>query len=160
GAAMVTVSTPDGRAAIPVFSGMDSLRAWRPDARPVPVPAPQAALASVTEGDGLLVLDPAGPRTVLVARPAVWALAQGQAWVPPETDEQLRTNVTTVLTAVPHVLGVDLRPGPAGASQVMLDLPAGLSREVVGGVTAAAQRELARSELVARRIDAVQLRVR
>src|SRR5699024_2193570 len=42
GAAMVTVSTPDGRAAIPVFSGMDSLRAWRPDARPVPVPAPRA----------------------------------------------------------------------------------------------------------------------
>ena len=34
--AAVTLVAPDGRRALPVFSGLDSLRAWDPDARPVP----------------------------------------------------------------------------------------------------------------------------
>ncbi|WP_434080754.1 SseB family protein [Sanguibacter sp. Z1732] len=100
-AAMVTVATPDGRSAMPVFSALQTLHAWRPDARPIPVPGPQAALATVTESDGLLVLDPAGPVPVLVPRPAVWALAQGRPWVPPADDDQLRAQVGAALRKVP-----------------------------------------------------------
>lgn len=159
-AAMVTVSTPDGRAAMPVFSGIEALHRWRPDARPIPVPGPQAALASVSEAEGVLVLDGAGPITVQVPRPAVWALAQGRAWVPPADDEQLVEQVRTAILQVPGVRAVDLRDDPGGATQVLLGVPAGLSRAQVAQITEAAGVALSRCDLVAERIDAVRLRPR
>ncbi|TWH28776.1 type III secretion system (T3SS) SseB-like protein [Isoptericola variabilis J7] len=81
-AGVVALQAPDGRRALPVFTSVDAMRAWRADARPVPVEAPRAALSAVSEDWALLVVDPAGPVTALVPRPAVWALAQGQQWRP------------------------------------------------------------------------------
>lgn len=159
-AAMVTVATPDGRAAMPVFSGMDALHRWRPDARPIPVPGPQAALASVSEADGVLVLDAGGPVAVQVPRPAVWALAQGRTWVPPADDEQLAEQIRAAILQVPQVSAVDLRDGSGGSTQVVLGVPAGLSRAQVGQITEAAGQELSRCDLVAQRVDSVQLRLR
>ena len=159
-AAMVTVAAPDGRAVMPVFSGMDALHRWRPDARPIPVPGPQVALASVTEADGLLVLDPGGPVTVLVPRPAVWAVAQGRSWIPATEDPEVYDQVSKALGSLPQVRGVGLQAGSGGVTQVVLTLPAGLSRAEVEQITAAAGHELARCDLVAERVDSVQLRVR
>ncbi|MGC0273469.1 SseB family protein [Pseudactinotalea sp. Z1739] len=159
-AAMVTVATPDGRSAMPVFSALATLHAWRTDARPIPVPGPQVALATVTESDGLLVLDPAGPVPVLVPRPAVWALAQGRTWVPPADDEQLRDQVGAALRTVPGVAAVELEDAPDGATRVVLGVPAGLSRAQVDRITSRAGAELARCDLVAERVDSVQLRLR
>jgi hypothetical protein len=53
----------DGRHALPVFSGYESLRAWRPEARPVPMSGAQAVAAALGEGYAALVLDVAGPIT-------------------------------------------------------------------------------------------------
>jgi SseB protein N-terminal domain len=51
----------DGRRALPVFSGVAALQAWRADARPVPMPGSQAVVAAHDEGYDALVLDIAGP---------------------------------------------------------------------------------------------------
>jgi SseB protein N-terminal domain len=51
----------DGRLALPVFSSYASLRAWRSDARPVPMPGLQAVAAAVEEGCAAVILDVAGP---------------------------------------------------------------------------------------------------
>jgi hypothetical protein len=51
----------DGRRALPVFSSVDSLRAWRPQARPVPVNGAEAVVSAVEDGGDGLVLDVAGP---------------------------------------------------------------------------------------------------
>ena len=51
----------DGRRALPVFSGVETLQAWRNDARPVPMPGVQAVAAAADEGYDALVLDVAGP---------------------------------------------------------------------------------------------------
>jgi hypothetical protein len=56
----------DGRLAMPVFSGVDALRAWRPQARPVPVPGAEVVVAAVDAGNDGLVLDVAGPVTHVV----------------------------------------------------------------------------------------------
>ncbi len=85
-AGIVALQAPDGRTALPVFSSVAAMTAWRPDARPVPTEVARAALSAVEEGWELLVLDPGGPTTVLLPRPAVWALAQQQAWRPAVTD--------------------------------------------------------------------------
>lgn len=61
----------DGRHALPVFSSYDALRAWQPDARPVPMSGAQAAAGALAEGYAALVLDVAGPRSHVVEISAV-----------------------------------------------------------------------------------------
>lgn len=107
-AGIVALQAPDGRTALPVFSSVASMAAWRADARPVPSEIARAALSAVDEGWELLVLDPGGPVTVLIPRPAVWALAQQTAWVPAVTgvgdertvDPQVRQAIRTAIEAV------------------------------------------------------------
>lgn len=159
-AALVNVATPDGRSALPVFSGLDSLHRWRPDARPVPVAGPRAALAAAQEADGLLVLDPAGPEPVLVPRPAVWALAQGKPWLPPECDDHVHAVVEEALTRLPQVRRIRVEAGTGNATRVILGVSPGLDRTEVAQITAAASEALAVIPVVADRIDALQFQVR
>lgn len=51
----------DRGAALPVFSSYASLRAWQPEARPVPMLGQQAVAAAMGEGYAAIVLDVAGP---------------------------------------------------------------------------------------------------
>lgn len=64
---VVSMVTADGRRGLLAFTGLDSLQAWNPDARPVPVGGPDAANAALEDGCEALVIDVAGPqRTVVV----------------------------------------------------------------------------------------------
>jgi transporter family-2 protein len=56
----------DGRHALPVFTSYDALRAWQPDARPVPMSGEQAIAAAIGEGYDAVVVDVAGPVMHLV----------------------------------------------------------------------------------------------
>ncbi|UFU04254.1 SseB family protein [Ruania suaedae] len=159
-AAMVTVAAPDGRAATPVFSSLDALHRWRSDARPIPVEGPRAALASVSDADGLVVLDPGGPVTVLLPRPAVWALARQRTWVPAIEDPEVRAAVGRAVAAVPEVGAIRVEPGRQAEIRVVLGLPAGLARERVEELLAAASRVLAADETVTERVDSLELAVR
>jgi hypothetical protein len=51
----------DGRRALPVFSSVAGLLAWRPDGRPVPMPGARVLAAACAEGYDGVVLDVAGP---------------------------------------------------------------------------------------------------
>jgi hypothetical protein len=82
----------DGRRALLAFTGLDTLSAWRADARPVPVAASLAARSALQEGASALVVDVAGPTTYAVEGELLeglargWALARtgdGYAWVGP-----------------------------------------------------------------------------
>ncbi len=159
-AAMVTLATPDGRATIPVFSGMDALRAWRADARPIPAEGVRAALAAVSDADGLLVLDPGGPVTVPVPRPAVWALAQQRDWVPAAEDPAVAEAIGRALAAVPGVVASRVEAGEGAELRVVLGLPPGLGREDVQQIVQRASQALAAEELVAERVDSLQFQVR
>ena len=50
-----------GKRALPVFSSYDALRAWRADARPVPMSGARVMAAARAEGYDGVVLDIAGP---------------------------------------------------------------------------------------------------
>ena len=51
----------NGQRALPVFSSYDALRAWRADARPVPMSGARVMAGARAEGYDGVVLDVAGP---------------------------------------------------------------------------------------------------
>ena len=64
--AAVLLQGADGRLALLAFTGSAPLAAWNPEARPVPVPARLAAQAALQDGAAALVVDVAGPATLVV----------------------------------------------------------------------------------------------
>jgi hypothetical protein len=90
--ATVLVTGRDGRNALLAFTGLRELAAWDPAARPVPVPAPRAAQAALQDGAAALVVDLAGPATLVVEGDDLhraaegWSLArvgERTAWIRP-----------------------------------------------------------------------------
>jgi hypothetical protein len=75
--ATVLLTGRDGRQALLGFTGLDSLAAWRPDGRPVPVSAGDAARSALQEGAAALLLDVAGPAPYAVEGEALQGLARG-----------------------------------------------------------------------------------
>lgn len=90
--ATVLLTGADGRQALLAFTSMAAMAAWRADARPVPVPARDAARAAVQEEADALVVDVAGPTTFAIEGEDLRAMARGwqltyvgerTAWVEP-----------------------------------------------------------------------------
>ncbi len=162
-AGVVALEAPDGRRALPVFSSVASMAAWRPDARPVPVDAPRAALSAVSEDWSLLVLDPSGPVTVLVPRPAVWALAQGKQWAPAVADGVVAADVAAeiadAVSGIEHVAAVRAETGRSAEVAVVLSIDSGLDRRGLDVVLAQVNAALAGSDLVSERVDSLELRI-
>lgn len=75
--ATVLMRGRDGRLALLAFTGNEPLRRWNPDARPVPVSARQAAQAAVQDDAAALVVDVAGPTTVVIEADDLASLAEG-----------------------------------------------------------------------------------
>ena len=66
----------DGARALPVFSSYDELRAWRADARPVPMPGARVVVGAVDEGYDGIVIDVAGAHAVTIADDDLHELAR------------------------------------------------------------------------------------
>jgi len=81
---IVTVQTPDGQTALPVFSSVETMNNWNPQARPVPNFGRQVAFAAASEGNTRLVLDPMAPSEFVIRRPGIAFLAQGFEWIAPD----------------------------------------------------------------------------
>ena len=161
---VVAVAAPDARTALPVFSSLDALSAWHDRARPVPTSGPDAARAALAEGWEILVLDPAGPVTAVVPRPAVHALATGGTWLPAVLGDVVRpvisAAVTRALAGVEHVTGVAVDPGRSAEVRVVLEVAGGLTRSGLDAVLADVGRRLAVAPDVAAGVDTVELQVR
>lgn len=157
--ALALLTAPDGRRTLPMFSGTQALHRWSPQARPVPVRTRVAALSAVDEGCELAVLDPAGPTTVLIRRPALWAIAKDEPWVPSHADPRVAVAVREAVAPVPGVTGVSCAPGTRAELAVVLTLVPGLTREQVTELTRTVGERLATVELVAEKVDSVQLRL-
>ena len=75
--AAVLMQGADGRLALLAFTSTASLARWNPEARPVPVAARVAAQSAVQEEAAALVLDIAGPVTLVVEGDDLITLAAG-----------------------------------------------------------------------------------
>ena len=64
--AVVSMVNSSGEKGLLAFTGLDSMTAWNPQARPVPVPARAVAEAALADGAQALVIDVAGPARVVI----------------------------------------------------------------------------------------------
>lgn len=163
-AAVIGMAAGDGRAAMPVFTSVAALAAWRADARPVPTAAAQAARGALAEGWQVVVLDPAGPAPVRLPRPAVVALAQGTAWRPAvrdgTVDDEVAAAIVSALTGIEALGACGIVPGARGEVAVELAVRPGLDRAGLEAVVARVNQALAGDEIVATRVDSLELRLR
>lgn len=96
--ALPTLIGNDGRKAVLAFTGTDTIRRWRADARPVPVPAAQLWPAVAAERADAVVIDVAGPVPLVVEGARLRALASGAPPPPPHADPDIRAQVAAVTT--------------------------------------------------------------
>lgn len=104
---IVTVSTPDGATALPVFSSVEAMSRWNPNARPVPAGAVRVALAAASEGNTRIVLDATSVSEFVFRRPAIAALAQGFEWQAPHLNQELCTLLESAARSIPEILNVE-----------------------------------------------------
>lgn len=163
-AGIVALQAPDGRRALPVFSSVAAMAAWRRDARPVPTDVARAALSAVQEGWEVVVVDAGGPVTALLPRTAVWSLAKQETWVPAVDGESVAPDVAAaVVAALSGVRGVvraDVEPGRRAELAVVVTLVAGLDRAGLDDAVARVNAALAADDVVAERVDSLELRLR
>jgi hypothetical protein len=155
--ALITVTQADGRRALPVFSSPTALARWRPEARPVPVPGPRAALSAVAEGCDLLDLDPGGPVGYLVRRPAVWALGRGLAWTPSYADPALAQEISALCAA--EGLAGRCERGTGAELRIVLNRPTTWTGDDLAAAMERLSHRLAASERVADGVDSLELTV-
>jgi hypothetical protein len=91
--ALPTLIGNDGRKAVIAFTGTETVRRWRADARPVPVPAPRLWPAVAAERADAVVIDVAGPVPLVVEGARLRALASGAPPPLPHEDPDIRAQV-------------------------------------------------------------------
>ena len=111
--AFPTLIGRDGRPALLVFTSLDALIRWRPDARPVPAPAAQV-WGTATGSQCAVVIDVAGPVPLAVDGARLHALANGEPPPAPQDDPDVRAQVADVLAAQPAIVGARLAGGTEG----------------------------------------------
>ena len=84
----VRVLTPAGEA-LAIYSSAQALSAHRPGDRPMALSVRTICLTALVETSGRIVMNP-GTDAVVLPRPAVAALAQGDTWLPAWRDTALR----------------------------------------------------------------------
>jgi hypothetical protein len=125
--ALPTLIGNDGRRAVIAFTGTESLRRWKEDARPVPAPASRVWAAALGEADAV-VIDVAGPVPLVVEGARLRALANGDPPPLPYEDPDIRAEVAAVTPEF------TLAPG-GGDTDLAVTLPAadaGEARRVAG----------------------------
>ncbi|MFC5338639.1 SseB family protein [Leucobacter denitrificans] len=160
---IVTVEGPDGRRVMPVFSSTEAMRNWNPESRPIPVPAPQAALAAAQEGTDLIIVDPGMADSQFgVRRTELQAVALGEPRVPAWADPEVRTAFLAGASGESQVSALALLPGDpdgtltAAETDVYLIVEAGLDREQLTELLSRLQVNWANSALIAERVDSMR----
>lgn len=163
--AIVTVEGPTGRAVLPAFTSVDTLRAWDTAARPVPAESRRIAIAAAGEGTQLLVLDPGSPTEFGLRRPALWALAQDLPWIPAYADDEVASAFLDGAADEPAVASVAVSASSSTARLdgpevvVRLGLRPGLDREALSALLSRVQANWAASDMIRDRVDSMTVKV-
>ncbi len=163
--AIVTVEGPDGRTVLPVFSSVQAMQRWNPKARPVPADGARVALAAASEETDLVVLDPLSETEFVIRRPALWAIAQSQPWLPAHLDPEVFAAFSASIGSELGVHDVSLRSGDPDARLagedlvVRLELAQGLTQEELDAVLGRLAQRWAADDVIATRVDSLRVQL-
>jgi len=154
--AVVTLTAPDGRRALPVFTSTAALGAWDASARPVPVDGSRAAQAAVAEGCQVLVVDLGSTTPTELRASMLWAMAQSVTWVPAHTDPFVAQSVSRAVGDEDDVAAHRLEEGEppgSGVLRVVLGLRPGLGADEVQALATRVAERLATDGEFRARVD-------
>jgi hypothetical protein len=175
-----SLTAPDGRKALPVFTSADKVVDWSTDARPIPFDARRLALSCVQDGASLMVLDPGAGVNFVVRRPAVWSLGKGESWVPSYRDAEVARALADLSDGIPQVArilpaqdprsnaraasgpaaGQALRGGGLGPElECRVYLHSGLTRTELDGLMDRVAHHIGVHAVLADRADSLSLKV-
>ncbi len=159
---VVTVAGPSGEKVIPAFTSVDAMRAWNADARPIPIDAQRVALAAASEQTDRIVVNP-GTDSIVLRRPVVWSIAQGDLYRAPWESSEFLSNVRKVLSGVDHLRDVGVESGDPTASgdgpevTLLLVLADGLTTDQIQTLVAEIQGRFSGDELLVNQVDSLAL---
>jgi hypothetical protein len=162
---IVTVTGPDSRAVLPVFSSVAAMTRWNPAARPIPAEGARIALAAAGEGTDLVVIDATSDTEFAIRRPALWAMAQSRPWTPSYLDEEVLAEFLVAADGEDAIVAIQLAPGDPDARLaapellVQLSLDDGLDDASLADLLARAQERWSASELIAARVDSMTVKL-
>lgn len=155
--ASVTLTAPDGRRALPVFTGVEAVAAWDPQARPTPKLVPEVARSAIEEGCDTLLIDLGSPHAAALGLSHLWALAQERPWLPPHEDPVVRLAVAEAAQGVEGLLRARAEDGTTlhgpGVLRLVLVLRPGLPSGVVDSIARLVGERLAADPEVRIRLD-------
>lgn len=157
------LTAPDGRRATPLFTGMDTLAAWHPDARPVPVRPADAARAAIEDACDVMLLDVGTSWGYVLRLSHVWALAQERRWLPAHEDPTVQAALERAIIGRPDVTEARLGDGAVhapGVTRVVLTLRSGLEPGQVRTIAQTVGDALAADPEVRIRVDDVAMVLR
>ena len=163
--AIVTVTGPDGRTVLPVFTSVQAMQVWNPKARPVPAEALRVAVAAASEQTDVVILDPTSPSEFAIRRPALWAITQNEGWTPSYLDEEVLAEFVAGAEGEPAVAAVQLEAGDpdarlAGPELVLrLELAPGLDAAALAALLERLQQRWSASEVIAARVDSMRVKL-
>jgi hypothetical protein len=150
--ATVVLVGEDGRRGLLAFAGTERLAAWRPDARPVPVRASQAAAAALEEDADALLLDLGGPVPFVLEGALMRALAQGRPWVRPAQDPEVEAAVREAFAPEQGLLGLEIVEGESTDITVLIRLRTDVPAEALEGLGERVGGRLAESDVLRDRV--------
>jgi hypothetical protein len=163
--AVVTLAGPNGEKVYPAFTSADAMRAWKADARPIPIDFRRIALAAAGEGVDRIVVNP-GTDQIVLRRPTVWAIAQGETVVSPWESDALLADVRAALSSVEQVLDVSLEPVDVHATglgpelRLITTLVAGLDETAMKAIISEVHSLAASSLLLTQSVDSLEITIR
>lgn len=117
----VRAQTPAGEA-LAIYSSAQALSAHRPGDRPMARDFRTIGLTALVETGGRIVVNP-GTDAVLLPRPAVAALAQGDEWLPAWRDEALRVLLLSESSsACDAIVDVEIAYAGDGLTRVLVSV--------------------------------------
>jgi hypothetical protein len=162
---IVTVAAPDGSAILPAFTSVAAMTAWNPTARPVPTAGPRVALAAVSDGTDLVIIDPTSATEFAIRRPALWSMVQAARWVPCYLDGEVLAAFMAGAAPEESVAAVELLPGDPEARLagpeliVRLRVEDGLDRAALSALLQRLQERWGSDETIATRVGSLAVRV-
>ena len=161
---IVTVAAPDGRRVMPVFTSVERMRHWNPNARPIPVPGPQVAIAAAQEITDLLIVDASTADAEFgVRRPALQGMALGERVIPSWADSGVQRAFSESVANEPLVGEVVLAPGDPQYRligpdvDVVIVLTEAIERETLRELLARLQDRWQTSRVIAERVDSMRI---